>query len=191
MKKIPSALEFSHQLFAERISQGDTVVDCTVGNGHDTLFLANLVGPAGTLYGFDIQAEAIKNTRNLLTKNHVDTENVYLYNISHSKVDEILPYETTIAGAIFNLGYLPGGDKTIVTYSETTIQGIRGCPSHLARNGIVVLVIYYGHPGGEKEKKDVLEFGRQLDQKQYNVLTYKFINQEHWPPFVMAIQRID
>lgn len=54
-----------------------------------------------------------------------------------------------------------------------------------------MLVIYYGHPGGEKEKKDVLEFGRQLDQKQYNVLTYKFINQEHWPPFVMAIQRID
>lgn len=153
MKQLPSALEFSHQLFTERVKSGDTVVDCTVGNGHDTLFLANLVGPQGTIYGFDIQASAIKNTRRLLANNHVNLENVYLYNLSHSLVDEILPYETTIAGAIFNLGYLPGGDKTIVTYSETTIKAIQGCLSRLCKNGIVVLVIYYGHPGGEKEKK--------------------------------------
>ncbi|MGF2384112.1 class I SAM-dependent methyltransferase [Lentilactobacillus otakiensis] len=189
--KIKSALEFSHELLSETVNTGDTVVDCTMGNGHDTLFLTDLVGKKGTVYGFDIQAEAVENTRTLLKSNHVQTKNVYLYNISHAKVDEILPYETMISGAIFNLGYLPGGDKTIVTYPETTIAAIKGCLNHLCHNGVVVVVAYYGHPGGEREKNTVLEFGSQLDQKQYSVLKYSFLNQKHFPPILMAIQRID
>lgn len=64
-----------------------------------------------------------------------------------------------ISDAIFNLGYLPGGDKTIVTYPETTIAGIKGCLNHLCHNGLVIVVAYYGHPGGECEKNTVLEFG--------------------------------
>lgn len=177
--KIKSALEYSHELLSETVDSGDTVVDCTMGNGHDTL------------YGFDIQARAVENTKALLKTNHVRTKNFYLYNISHAKVDEILPYETMISGAIFNLGYLPGGDKTIVTYPETTIAAIKGCLNHLCHNGVVVVVAYYGHPGGEREKNTVLEFGSQLDQKRYSVLKYSFLNQQHFPPILMAIQRID
>lgn len=189
--KIKSALEFSHQLLSESIVAGDTVIDCTMGNGHDTLFLANLVGKNGTVYGFDIQAEAVNNTKTLLKKNHVETDHIYLYNISHAKVDEVLPDETMISGAIFNLGYLPGGNKTIVTYPETTIAAIKGCLSHLCHNGVVIVVAYYGHPGGEREKNTVLEFGSHLDQKRYSVLKYSFLNQKHFPPILMAVQRID
>lgn len=86
--KIKSALEFSHELLSETVNSGDTVVDCTMGNGHDTLFAANLVGPQGTVYGFDIQAQAVENTQALLKANQIPTKNVYLYNISHAKVDE-------------------------------------------------------------------------------------------------------
>lgn len=189
--KIKSALEFSHQLLSETVNAGDTVVDCTMGNGHDTLFLTQLVGQNGNVYSFDIQKQAVENTKALLQQNHAMTKNVYLYNISHAKVDEILPYETTISGAIFNLGYLPGGDKTIVTYPETTIAAIKGCLNHLGHNGVIVIVAYYGHPGGEREKNTVLEFGSHLDQKRYSVLKYSFLNQEHFPPILMAIQRID
>lgn len=191
MKQLLSALDFSHELLSQVVSYGDTVVDCTVGNGHDTLFLANLVGTDGTVYGFDIQAQAIENTKALLRKTPPSAKNIFLYNISHSKVDEILPYQTMISAAIFNLGYLPGGDKTIVTYPETTIEAIKGCLNHLAHNGLVIVVAYYGHPGGEREKNTVLEFGSQLDQKRYSVLEYSFLNQTHWPPILMAIQRID
>lgn len=189
--KIKSALEFSHELLSEAVNAGDTVVDCTMGNGHDTLFLSDLVGERGTVYGFDIQTQAVENTKALLKTNHAQTKNIYLYNISHAKLDEILPYETMISGAIFNLGYLPGGDKTIVTYPETTIVAIKGCLNRLCHNGVVVVVAYYGHPGGEREKNTVLEFGRQLDQKKYSVLKYSFLNQKHFPPILMAIQRID
>lgn len=120
MKQLLSALDFSHELLSQVVSYGDTVVDCTVGNGHDTLFLANLVGTDGTVYGFDIQPQAIENTKALLRKTPPSAKNIFLYNISHSKVDEILPYQTMISAAIFNLGYLPGGDKTIVTYPDIT-----------------------------------------------------------------------
>ena len=51
-------------------------------------FAANLVGPQGTVYGFDIQAQAVENTQALLKANQIPTKNVYLYNISHAKVDE-------------------------------------------------------------------------------------------------------
>ena len=176
--KIKSALEFSHQLLSESLKTGDTVVDCTMGNGHDTLFLAQLVGQKGTVYSFDIQTQAVKNTKDLLKQNLVRTDNIHLYNTSHARIDEILPYETMISGAIFNLGYLPGGDKTIVTYPETTIKAIKGCLAHLCHNGVVIVVAYYGHPGGEREKNTVLEFGSQLDQKRYSVLKYSFLNLE-------------
>ncbi|MDN6436144.1 methyltransferase domain-containing protein, partial [Lentilactobacillus parabuchneri] len=68
MKQLLSALDFSHELLSQVVSYGDTVVDCTVGNGHDTLFLANLVGTDGTVYGFDIQPQAIENTKALRRK---------------------------------------------------------------------------------------------------------------------------
>lgn len=152
--KIKSALEFSHELLSETVNTGDTVVDCTMGNGHDTLFLTDLVGKKkGLSMALTSKGRRLKIPSAPQIQSRPNKKNVYLYNISHAKVDEILPYETMISGAIFNLGYLPGGDKTIVTYPETTIAAIKGCLNHLCHNGVVVVVAYYGHPGGEREKK--------------------------------------
>ena len=67
---------------------------------------------------------------------------------------ESIPFEYhgKITGAIFNLGYLPGGDKTIVTKPETTISAIEQLFTIMAPEGIIVLVIYHGHPEGAVER---------------------------------------
>lgn len=189
-EKLPNALAYSHQLLKHIISRGNTVVDCTAGNGNDTLLLANLVGKTGSVYGFDIQQTAINHTHDRLKANGLNEENIHLFTASHSQLDHFLPKKSLISAAIFNLGYLPGGDKSIITHPESTIEAIKGCLNHLKQNGLVVIVIYYGHPGGQTEKNAILDFGKSLDQKKFAALTYQFINQKHEPPFVLVIQNI-
>ena len=68
--KLERILPYSHTLMEKAASNGDIVVDGTVGNGNDTVFLAKLVGPTGKVYGFDIQKEAIERTKNGCKKNN-------------------------------------------------------------------------------------------------------------------------
>ncbi len=189
MNQLPNALAFSHQLLEQAVSPGDNVLDGTIGNGHDTLFLANLVGQTGTVYGFDIQPQAILTTKQRLTAHHLMAANIHLFQESHAKISEILPEKVKLKAAIFNLGYLPGSDKQITTQATSTISAIKACLSRLATLGMVVIVVYYGHPGGEAEKSAVVDFVSALDQQKYTVLSYRFLNQKHTPPFVLAIQR--
>ncbi|EUJ21951.1 methyltransferase domain-containing protein [Listeria grandensis] len=180
-------LPFSHDLLTRIILPGDTVIDATVGNGHDTTFLANLVGVNGHVFGFDIQQEAIDTTTELLTEKRVANQ-VTLLCENHAKMTELLPNQT-IKAAIFNLGYLPGGDKTITTLADSTIKAIEGALSMLTIGGIVILVIYHGHPEGQTEKSAVLNYAEALPQEQFHVLEYRFINQRNNPPFVIAIEK--
>ncbi|EUJ45015.1 tRNA (mnm(5)s(2)U34)-methyltransferase [Paenilisteria rocourtiae] len=184
---LKSILPFSHDLLNRIILPGDTVVDATIGNGHDTAFLANLVGVNGRVFGFDIQQEAIDATTQLLTEKRLNTQ-VTLLHESHAKMTELLS-EQTIKAAIFNLGYLPGGNKTITTLADSTIQAIDAALSLLEIGGITILVIYHGHPEGQIEKSAVLNYAKSLPQEQFHVLEYRFINQRSNPPFVIAIEK--
>ncbi|MBA3927439.1 tRNA (mnm(5)s(2)U34)-methyltransferase [Listeria rustica] len=185
---LKSILPFSHDLLTRLILPGDTVVDATIGNGHDTAFLANLVGVNGHVFGFDIQQEAIEATTQLLTEKHV-ADQATLLRESHANMIELLPQQTEIKAAIFNLGYLPGGDKTITTLADSTIKAIEAALSLLTIGGIVILVIYHGHPEGQTEKSAVLRYTEALPQEQFHVLEYRFINQRNNPPFVIAIEK--
>lgn len=182
-------LNFTHYLLEESVAKGDTVIDATCGNGHDTLFLTKLVGENGHVFGFDIQDQAVTNTKNRLTKNGSTNATIIKDShsnfINHISVDKL----TRLGGAIFNLGYLPGSDKSIITSSESTILAVEGILSHLKQNGIVVLVVYHGHEGGEQEKEQLMKYARLLDQKLFHVLFYGFINQKNDPPFILAIQK--
>ncbi|GAX06286.1 SAM-dependent methyltransferase [Secundilactobacillus pentosiphilus] len=182
------ALKYSHTLLKTVITQGDTVVDATIGNGNDTVFLASLVGITGHVLGFDVQQQALDNTATQLTLTGM-INRVQLIHDGHENLDQYLAPQQRIAAAIFNLGYLPGSNKRIITHSDTTLKALNTCLSHLRRGGIVALVVYYGHPGGEQEKAAVLEAVKALDQHQYQVLQYGFINQIHQPPFLLAIQK--
>lgn len=174
-------LPYTKSLLQEAVAPGDHVVDGTAGNGHDTLFLAELTGPAGKVYAFDIQEQAIRSTAERVAAfSHVE-----LIHDSHSKIAEYVT--EPIAAAVFNLGYLPKGDHAIVTKPDSTIRAIDQCLALLKDQGIVAIVIYSGHEGGSEERDAVMDFVRNLPQKEFDVLQYGFINQQHSPPFLVAI----
>ena len=181
-----NAVDFSHFLLREALKSGDKALDATAGNGHDTKFLAELVGAEGRVFSFDIQKEAIANTKKLLQEAKLE-ENVELIKNSHAELDQYLNEE--ISAAIFNLGYLPGGNKEIITKSKSTLRALKKAVLLLKKDGVVVLVIYSGHDGGDEEREAVLDYVTDLDYKKYNVLNYKFLNQPGPPPEVVAIKK--
>ncbi|SEB04507.1 Putative rRNA methylase [Thalassobacillus cyri] len=186
LKKV---LAFAHDLMKSAIRAGDTAVDATCGNGHDTQLLSKLVGETGHVYGFDIQESAITNTRAKLTDTQL--EQVTLIQDSHKKIGTYIKKEhiTSLKAAIFNLGYLPGSDKSIVTTPGSTLSAIEQLLDLLQPEGVIVLVVYHGHPGGTEEKDQLLEYVQNLDQHSFHVLQYGFINQRNAPPFILAIEK--
>lgn len=185
---IENALRFSHTLLKNTISSGDVVIDATVGNGDDTVFLAKLVGSYGKVYGFDVQEQAIQRTKEKLLYTGLLPQ-VELYQQGHETASEVLEADTTLAGAIFNLGYLPKSDKTIITKSFSTLKAMKTLLPKLRKGALLIVVVYYGHEGGSDEKEAVLNFTSQLPQKEYTVLKYDFINQQNDPPFLLAIEK--
>ncbi|UOQ94193.1 methyltransferase domain-containing protein [Halobacillus shinanisalinarum] len=175
---------------SDALTLGDTAIDGTCGNGHDTLLLSQLVGENGHVYGFDIQETAIQNTRQRLKDNHADKQTTLVLD-SHSSIEQHIPDQhlTRLKAAIFNLGYLPGSDKSVITEADQTLKSVQTILHDLQKEGLIVLVVYYGHPGGEEEKTALLEYVSNLDQRQHNVLQYGFINQRNQPPFIIAIEK--
>jgi len=188
--KLEGILPFARQLLEKAVSPGDVTVDATLGNGHDTVFLATLVGQKGFVYGFDIQKQAIHNTM-MLVEEHGFNEQVTLFHKGHEHVQSSIPeyHHGLVRAAIFNLGYLPGGDKTIVTTPKTTITAIEHLLEIMAPEGIIVLVVYHGHEAGAIERDELLQFVKQLDQRKVHALQYHFINQQNNPPFIIALEK--
>ncbi len=188
--KLERVLPYSKKILKLAVAEGDIAVDCTVGNGYDTLFLTELVGESGHVYGFDIQKEALKNTRALLEE-HGANSRVTLFEASHAEVLERISQEqhSQIRGAIFNLGYLPGGDKEIVTVPDSTIKAVDNLLSVMKKEGVIVIVVYHGHPEGQVERDALLDYVTNLDQKKAHVLQYRFMNQVNNPPFIIAIEK--
>lgn len=183
-----SAVDFSHKLLKETVCKGDVVIDATVGNGNDTVLLATLVGSTGKVIGFDIQKEAIKNTKQKLLLAGL-TDRVTLLHQGHETLPDVLDDQTEIGGAVFNLGYLPGTDKTVITQKDTTLAAVSALLPKLRIGSCVILVIYSGHPGGLEEKNALLEYVSGLNQALFTVLQYGFINQINHPPILIAIEK--
>lgn len=184
---LPSALRYSHQLLQEIIEPTDTVVDATMGNGHDTLFLAQLV-PKGQVYSVDIQPQALVNTKALLTA-HELTAQITLSDCGHHQLEQLIPETTKIKAAVFNLGYLPKSDKQVITTAPTTLAALEQLLPRLVLRGRIILVAYYGHEGGQTELAAVESFCANLDQHHFQVLHYQFINQKNQPPILFCIER--
>lgn len=159
-----SILNMVKKICIEHVTKEDFVIDMTVGNGHDTLFLASI---SKKVFGFDIQNIAIENTTKLLRENNVF--NYELFNVSHDKVSEVLnEYKHNIKLILFNLGYLPCGDKSITTKHESTLKAVINSLNMLDNNGII-LIVFYPHPEGKLEAKFVLDYLKQnnIDYKEY------------------------
>lgn len=205
---IRNTTEFNHYLCEPYCGREFAAVDATCGNGNDTLWLAERFG---RVYAFDIQAEACEKTTELLRskldeisgrKNDSaegekaakqETPAICPVSIicdSHEYLEDYLYEEPMNINLImFNLGYLPGGDKDITTDSSKTIKALEGALRLLAVGGMVSIMLYWGHEAGKEEREAVLDFAKDLDSKEYHVIRTDMMNQQGCPPEILLIEK--
>ena len=181
-----SITDLAKGFMGQIICSGDYVVDGTAGNGNDTLFLAKLVGDKGKVFSFDIQKQAIDITKEKLLNSSL-LPRVQLLHCSHENISKYV--KARIKGAMFNLGYLPGGDHSITTKGGSTVISIKQTLELLLLGGIVTICVYYGHPEGKSERDQVLSFVNELDNKKYNVIKIDYCNKLNNPPQLIIIEK--
>lgn len=185
---LQTVLHFSHSLLEEILQPGDHVIDATMGNGYDTVFMAEKIGKTGHVYSFDIQKEALLSTKSKLTEQDLlDRTSLFLQ--GHETLGTVVDEAQPIKAGIFNLGYLPKSDKSVITLPETTRTAMEEILKRLVPRGRMILVVYYGHEGGEKELDMVQDYCQSLPQEKYNVLKYQFINQKNNPPILYCVEK--
>ena len=182
---LKNAVELSHFYLKQFIKNGSFVVDATCGNGGDTLFLAELVNKNGLVYGFDIQKNAIENTR-IRLENAGISNKVQLFLDGHENMEKYLNGKMADA-FVFNLGYLPKGDHSLHTKPDTTILAIQTAIKHLKKEGIIAVSIYHGGDSGYEERDGVLAYLKTLDKHLYNVIIHNYTNKPNDPPILAII----
>ena len=185
---MPRATELAHLLLSRSIRPGDCVVDATVGNGHDTLFLAQCVGASGCVIGFDVQETAIEAAARRLG----DHPQVTLICKSHEHLSVSLPDDARgrLAAVMFNLGYLPGAEKTITTRAETTLAALEQALAEIKAGGVVTLIVYPGHPGGAEEADAVRSHAENLPP-MFSASSFLRLNARSSAPGLVTIERLE
>ena len=175
-------LELHKHFILTHLREGDTAVDFTMGNGHDTAFLSRTVGESGHVYAFDIQAQAVESTAKNL-KEWGCPDNYTLIHASHHLVKDYV--KEPIRAGMFNLGWLPGGDKSITTLRETTLPAIEAAIELLEKGGGILIAVYPGHAEGKAEGELIEETLSKLDRKKICVSKFCIINSPTSPFFFL------
>ena len=131
---IKRPIHLSHDFLAEVLDDESVAVDATMGNGNDTAFLAGL---AKKVYAFDVQEQALEKTRQRLSD--LEIENAELILDGHENLDRYVT--EPIRAAIFNLGYLPSADKSVITKPHTTLEAIEKILDRLEVGGRLAIMI--------------------------------------------------
>jgi predicted methyltransferase len=186
-----SLLNLAHQHIQNNLLSGDVVIDATVGNGHDTLFLAEQASPDGSVYGFDIQQVAIIATREKLQHSQL-LDGVTLIQASHADMVAHIPasHHGKITACMFNLGYLPKGDKRIITQTNSTLLALTAACQLLAPQGIMTILAYPGHVGGDVETASVQQWCEQRNAKKITVNTFFSTTSSPSAPRLFVVQRL-
>lgn len=188
-----SILSYTHQLVAARVQPGDTAIDATVGTGADTLFLAKAAGKRGSVYGFDIQQEALQLARRRLDENASSSlAEVSLLLLGHEQMREAVPGKLhgKVAAVMFNLGYLPseGADPSVITRTDSTLTALGAALQLLRPRGILTAVLYPGHAGGSEEAEAVLQWASALPVSIGQSIIYRQL-QRDTSPYMVAIEK--
>ncbi|XP_071692372.1 tRNA (mnm(5)s(2)U34)-methyltransferase, chloroplastic-like [Rutidosis leptorrhynchoides] len=188
------ATEVAHSIWKHVLQKGDAVVDATCGNGYDTLAMLNMVADescSGRVYSIDIQETALHKTRSLLDGLHDPDKKkmVKLFATCHSKMEEVVPKGVTVRLVAFNLGYLPGGDKTVITKSVTTRFAMEAASRIVASGGLISILVYVGHPGGMEEYETVEAFASRLPVNDWICCKLQMLNRPLAPILVLLCKR--
>ena len=182
-----NVVEIANNYINQIVKEGSITVDATCGNGHDTLHLSSLVGESGKVYGFDIQQKAVENTLTLL-KDSAKYKNYEVHCCSH---ENVLSYvNEKIDFAVFNLGYLPNADKSIVTKASSTIKCLEDIISHLSKKNTVIMLLAYLKHDNSMEYKEVKTYLNELDVKKYNVVEICHFARHEDSPKILIVESL-
>ncbi|MFS0723384.1 class I SAM-dependent methyltransferase [Paenibacillus sp. 1P07SE] len=193
----PSVLTLAQSWIAQRLFPGDVAIDATAGTGVDTQFLAETVGPRGSIYAFDIQPLALERTADRLDARFAGEAGsrrpkIVLLAHSHAHMLELLPPEVqgSVSAIMFNLGYLPDpeADQRIITGSDSTIAALTDGLELLRPGGIITAVVYPGHPGGAEEADAVTDWAASQSPSLCQCVQYR-MPQKQGAPFLIAIEK--
>ncbi|SFX18221.1 Putative rRNA methylase [Thermoactinomyces sp. DSM 45891] len=188
MMKTLSTLQSAKHYIKQAIQEQShpIAIDATLGNGYDTIFLAQEVGAQGLVFGFDIQSLAIEKTSQRLQQKGV-LERATLFHAGHECWEAFIPhkYKNQINAVMFNLGYLPHGDETIITRPATTLQAMRYACQWLAPRGIITIALYVGHEGGKDEVDHVISLASKLPSNQFQVTWTQTLNRSSAPSLIV------
>jgi SAM-dependent methyltransferase len=168
--------------------EGATAVDATVGNGYDTLFLAHRVGERGHVLGFDVQKAALTGASELLRFTGVFGR-VKLVLDDHANLGRYLWIEQKVQAAMFNLGYLPRGNRQIITHPQTTVKALEEVLARLSTTGRITILSYRGHLGGPEEYEAVRNYLAQLPEDSFATKEYAGLNSGEEAPRLFVLQR--
>lgn len=186
-KSSVGALSLAHDFIRGHVGQGDFCIDATAGRGGDTLLLCRLVGERGRVLSMDIQQDATDSTRALLAESGLDRVGEVVLD-SHANMDRYAG-PGSAACVVFNLGWLPGGDHSVFTRPESTIEAIGKALEIIRPGGIVSISIYYGRDCGFEERDRVLDYLQTVDFRRYTVFVGRFHNRPNNPPIPVFITR--
>lgn len=188
-----SHIDLAHDLWKSILQPGDIAIDATCGNGNDTLVLSKvcLQNNTGKIYAIDIQDSAI-NKAQLLLQEHLSNEqmrNIHFIKKSHAEFPKDI-LEKTVRAIVYNLGYLPGGNKTFTTQCETTLQSIHAALPLLKEGGIISITCYPGHPEGKKEENVLLNFLKVLKPNDWSSTHFQWVNRNNSPSLILIQYRL-
>ena len=172
-----------HEFLRRSVRPGALCIDATAGKGRDTALLCRLAGPEGRILAFDIQPEAVEQTRALLEAEGLQAE-VHLD--SHAHMDRYAQPET-VDCVVFNFGRLPGGDPQIMTRADSSLAAIGAGLTLLKPGGVMAIALYYGGANGYEERDALLEYLSGIDPKRYTVIVADFRNRPGDPPIAAFI----
>ena len=182
-----SHLDLAHTYWKNHLTPSAHVIDATCGNGHDSLFIAQCLN-GGSLYCLDIQKTAIESTKNLLEKKLPagNSCSIHFFNQSHETFPKEIPPCDLI---IYNLGYLPGGNKTQTTGTSSTIQSFHNSIQLIKHKGLISITCYPGHAEGALEQEALLSIARSLSPQDYLVCHHTFENRKAAPSLLLVFKK--
>ncbi len=156
----------------------DHVIDATCGNGKDALRLVELV-PQGHVYAIDIQEIALQKARELIPNSNIS----YLLQ-SHTK---LLTGEFKLI--VYNLGYLPGGNKNLTTLTETTVESLAKASQIISIGGALSIMCYPGHPEGALEEQAVQKWAEGLDPQKWLITHHTWREKSPTLFFILKLKK--
>ncbi|MGJ8652893.1 MAG: tRNA (mnm(5)s(2)U34)-methyltransferase [Opitutaceae bacterium] len=178
-----------HKYLEQHLTEGALAIDATAGNGHDTLKMAQLVGVSGKVIAIDLQMAAITATKARLDETQIQASINYLQGDHADLMEGIInEYTETAAAITFNLGYLPGSDKSVQTNPASTLRALNASLELLNNGGVLLVTAYRGHEGGLEESKHVEKWMRDQESTGYTIECHE-PTANRIPPILWALNK--